>query len=178
MDRASLKFLVWEHAGELKIKLPGGWLDRFVDHLGNRDPIAEFRYQAEQAGWVKHRCGDGTPCGPRCPAVVRCREICGDVCWGECVAPKRRKRSPRKDLAPNHPYGGNRALVAAGRDFVGDWLCDHQSDEDRSEFDGQSEAVDIAWCITGWPYGSVELSCAADYVYDGMMKGLEQRGVR
>lgn len=68
-------------------------------------------------------------------------------------------------------WGGKRALIAAGRAWVAD-----QPFEDLADLDGQSEAMDIAMCVTGLPQREAEPW--ADYVYGGMMIELDRRLAR
>ena len=57
-----------------------------------------------------------------------------------------------------------------GRDFAGDWHS-WQKDKKKAldEFDGQSEAMDMAMS----ELEGVEAECAASYIYDGMREMIE-----
>ncbi len=41
--------------------------------------------KARALGLWPHKCGDGSPCSSECHGVIRCREMCGDICVGDCV---------------------------------------------------------------------------------------------
>jgi hypothetical protein len=186
MDRLKAKSLVTMllSDGKLLKKLPHGRVDELADmyellpdYFKAAAAARQFDFGGRQRdityfamNLVEH---DGR-------GVTRKRRIRDSYEWLK----ERRERELKKlpaamiDGMPHFRKSFIRELRNAGRDFVGDFLCDHgykMPEDGHSTIEGAATDIASGYAYTNnWKPFDILWECAADYVHDGMQTEIEK----